>query len=140
MPRTRAIAVRDVLLRDYDTIDCPSLEPFIEKANVMTDRVAACAIAKNNPYTTAELELIERYLTAHAYAMSDRTYSARSTLRASGSFNGKTGMYLEATFYGQQAKELDVNGCLESLGKTHSVGAVWLGKRPSVQLDVEQRE
>lgn len=140
MSRTTSAAVRDVLLRDYDSLDCPGLAPFVEKASVMTDDVATCAARKGQPYSAAKLELVERYLAAHAYAMSDRTYSQRSTLRASGTFNGKTGMYLEATFYGQQAKELDNLGCLESVGKTHAVQAVWLGKRVSAQLDYEERE
>jgi len=137
--RTTAAAVRDVLLRDYDSIDCPRLQPFVDKASIMTDDVLTCSTRKGSPYSTAKLEMIERFLAAHAYAMSDRTYKSRSTLRASGTFNGQTGMYLEATPYGQEAKELDNLGCLEAVGKTKTVGAVWLGRRPSQQTDVDDR-
>lgn len=145
MPRTVPQAVRDVLRNgteggDYDDVNCPSLQPDIDTASIMVDDVYACSVAKGTPYSAAKLEMIERWLAAHAYAMSDRVYKQRSTLRASGTFGGELGKYLEFTPYGQQAKLLDNLGCLESLGKTKTVGGWWLGRRPSQQTDYVDRD
>jgi hypothetical protein len=140
MARTTPAAVEEVLIDDYDSINTPSLEGFIETASAIVDRVVECATRKGTTLSTAEKELIERWLSAHLYGMSDQPYKARSTLRASGQFQGETGMYLEATKYGQMAVVLDPSGCLNNLGKKNKVRAFWIGKRPSEQTDYEDRD
>lgn len=145
MARTTPQAVRDVLRNgteggDYDDVNEPTLDPAIDWAGLVVDEVYACSVRKGKPYSTAKLENLERWLAAHSYCMSDRVYVQRSTLRASGSFGGKLEKYLEFTPYGQQAKLLDNLGCLESLGKVKSVGATWIGRRPSEQTDYEDRD
>lgn len=140
MARTTATAVKDILLKDYDSINQPGLEPFIETASVIVDRVVTCAAGKDITLTTEEQELIERWLSAHFYGMSDQPYTGRSTLRASGQFQGKTEMYFEATKYGQMAVSLDPSGCLDNIGKRQKVRAFWLGKRPSEQVEYRDRD
>ena len=142
MARTTAAAVQAVLApgKDYDTEDEPSLDPFIDTATAIVDRVEDCAVAKDRTLTDAELELIERWLAAHLYAMSDQTYASKSTAGASASFHGQTGMHLEATKYGQTALTVDYSGCLSAISKRQVARLVWLGKPPSEQLPYTDRD
>ena len=145
MARTTETAVKDVLLSDYgpksDGTD-PSLVPFIQSASVMVDRAAAAAAAKGETLTSTELELIERWLSAHFYVMSDQTYANKQTGGAGGTFHGRTGMRLEASKYGQNAMLLDYSGTLESLSTQgrKKVQMIWLGKAPSAQTEYRDRD
>lgn len=139
MSRTTAAAVKETLNRDYDSIDEPSLDTYIDTAAALVSQMVQCATRKGVTIDDELQELIMRWLAAHAYALSDRTYKGRSTLRASGQFDSQTGMHLEATTYGQMAVNLDPSGCLESIGKRTRVRAFWLGRRPSEQTDVVDR-
>lgn len=146
MARTTSSDVIGILLEDYDSENLPSLTPFIESASVIVDRVATCATARNKTLTTTELELIERWLAAHMYAMSDQPYTSRKTENAEGGFQGKTSMYLEATKYGQNAVNIDYSGCLATMGTPNAVvnksvaSAFWMGKAPSSQIDYVDRD
>jgi hypothetical protein len=143
MARTTSAAVQGVLMDDYGKKadgSFPSLDPFISSANVVVTRVATCAVAKSKTLTAAELELIERWLAAHFYAVSDKPYTSKSTQGASASFNGQTAMALDATLYGQQAKVIDYSGCLESISKRQMAALTWLGKAPSDQVDYADRD
>lgn len=140
MSRTTESAVIAILGMDYDCVNQPSLTGYIDTASALVDDVVECATRKDLTISSTKLELLERWVAAHAYAMSDQPYKARSTLRASGQFQGETGMYLEATKYGQMAATLDTTGCLNALGKRMRVSAFWLGKRPSDQVDIDDRD
>lgn len=141
MARTTAAAVQEILGDDYD--GSRNLRPFIDTANVMTTRVNTCASDKGITLTTTELELIERWLAAHAYSISDQPYSENYTGKARGVYQGRTGMYLESSKYGQMAVNVDYSGCLAGLASeegSNRVRAVWLGKPPSEQIDYEDRD
>lgn len=141
MSRTTTTDVKSVLMEDYDTIDNPSLTPFIDTASAFVDQVVVCATRKGITLDDTLLELIERWLAAHCYSMSDQPYSSRSNLRASGSFQGQTGKYFEATKYGQTAVSLDHSGCLAALGEERKVArGRWLGRPPSEQTPYDQRD
>lgn len=106
-----------------------SLTPFIASANMLVTKCCA-----GEDYTTDELEMIERWLSAHFYAIRDPRLSSRTMGAASESFHGSVGMNLEATIYGQQAMLLDYYGGLAALSKKMSeggggknVGISWLG-------------
>lgn len=123
--RTTADAVKAVLAPglDYDTRRNPSLLPFIEAASAIVDEIAAFEV-----YSNARLELIERWYAAYAYKVSDKDFTSRSTLGASGSFAGQTGTGLDANLYGQMVKQLDTAGVLGQVASTGTtVGGVWLG-------------
>lgn len=147
MARTTAAAVKAVLLpgKDYDTENSPDLTPFIDTASAYVDDIVTCA-ADQDPAVTltdARLELIERWLAAHFYVVSDQTYASKSTEGASASFHGQTGMYIESSRYGQTAMSLDKSGCLASIGGSAGrirVGTAWLGKAPSNQTDYVDRD
>lgn len=142
MARTSSILVQGVLRSgpggDYDgTTD---LTPYIDAASLIVSRVATCATNKGIPLTTDELEMIERWLAAHLYAMSDQPYLEKETERARGKFQGVTKMHFEATKYGQTAIDLDASRCLAAINSGKFVRIDWLGKRPSEQIDAVQRD
>jgi hypothetical protein len=116
MARTTPDLVRGVLLRDYDRKASPDLTPFIGTAGVLVDRVRASAERQGLTVTDAELEMIERWLASHFYAVSDRPYASQGLQGATGTYDGKTGMSLDATLYGQHAKVMDPTGYLATLG------------------------
>lgn len=144
MPRTTSPEVEAILRPgsqggDYDDDNEPSLEPYIATASALVDRVATCATNKGITLSATELELIERWLAAHCYCLSDQTYASKSTEGASASFHGQTGMAIESTRYGQMALTLDVSGCLMALSKRQVASAGWLGKSDPDKLTYDQR-
>ena len=139
MPRTTPEAVKDILQTDYDSFRNPSLTGRIEAAAVVVDRVVACAASRGETISTTEQEVLERWLAAHMYCMSDPQYTSRSTGGGSGSFKGQGGLGLDQTSYGQTCKLLDGTGCLTALEKRQSATMVWLGLNPSEQTDYDDR-
>lgn len=140
--RTTTWAVQAILLNDFGetyTGGFPDLDPFILTASVIVDRVRTCAVSKSVTLTAVELELIERWLAAHCYALSDQPYASKSESGGGGAFQGQTGMALDATKYGQQAQVLDYSGCLRAIGRRQTASAAWVGKVPSEQIDVRDR-
>jgi hypothetical protein len=126
-------------MRDYTHGD--ALDPFIEVAGMLVDDVVACAAEDEITLSDAKLELLERWLAAHAYKQSDRGYSEKQTGRARAKYEGKTGMYLTSTRYGQIAISLDTSGCLAAIaeGGGTSAGGFWLGKSEPDQLNYRER-
>jgi hypothetical protein len=138
MARTNSAAVQSLLGPNYDcTTD---LTPFIQTANGMADRVAACAAAKGKALTPQELQSIEGWLAAHFYAQMDQLYKSKSTGGASASFQGETGKGLESTLYGQSALMADYSGCLTVISKRQVARLNWLGKPVSEQIPYDQRD
>lgn len=138
--RTTALAVGGII----EVNDGDDLDPFIETANYLVD--ACCLYASDGTtslgYTDTQLELIERWLSAHFYAI----YEPRSFLDQVGDLRqqieSKVNLRLEVTRYGQQAMLLDFKGGLAAL--SNGLGEVekkfpdvtgrkptitWLGKR-----------
>jgi hypothetical protein len=134
--RTTEEQVREII----DTDVSLSIAPFIDQASALTDKVSAAD-------TTGELGtdlllMIEKNLAAHFYAFRDPQYTSKSTGGASGSFQGQTGLGLNATYWGQTAMLLDVTGYLTELNMATRPKAslTWLGKPPSEQTDYEDRD
>ena len=126
MSRTTPEAVQQILAPlNYDgTTD---LQPFVDTATVFVDLVITCAANKGITLTTAQLERIEAYLSAHFYGHSDQFYQSRSTQGASGSFQGRTDLGLQGSQYGQTAVRLDTSGCLNGIDKGGRASLKWLG-------------
>ena len=136
MARTTSAAVILVLGGDYDTVSLPSVTPYIDSATAIVDRVNAAATVKGYILSTVELELIERWLSAHLYTKSDPTYQSRSTAGASGSFvRGPK----EPEPYKDAAIAMDPSGCLNSQLNALRAGGFWLGKPPSAQIPYKDR-
>lgn len=136
MARTTPLAVENLLLKDYDSRNWPSLSPFIDSATVIVDRVVTCATAKGITLTTAEKELIERWLAAFFYTRSDPIYQSKSTDGSSASFVADP---VDPERYRAGALAVDYSGCLAGILKGNRASAVWLGKRPSEQTSYVDR-
>jgi hydrogenase maturation factor HypF (carbamoyltransferase family) len=65
--------------------------------------------------TEVQMTLIERYLAAHFCAMIDRQAQSEKIDVISITYQGKTGLGLDFTAYGQQVKMLDTTGKLASM-------------------------
>lgn len=126
--RTNSDAVIGILQADYDFVKSTPLTPYIETASSIIDWMLWCARQKRIPIGALNPELSERWLAAHMYVMMDQTYQMRSTLRASGQFQGQTGMMLMASKYGQMAIATDISGCLNNVDKQSRVRAFWGGR------------
>ena len=139
--RTTQAAVIVLLSENYD--GSANLSAFIDTASAVVDRVAA--LDADGILSDANLELIERWLSAHYYAQSDPLYQSRSNGGASGSFQGQTAMVFSNTNYGQQAMALDFTMALSKMnqealeGGRRKAGFAWLGKNKSSQIDYENR-
>ncbi len=141
--RTNSDAVIALLQDDYGPLadgTLPDLTPRIESASVTVSRVKTGALsAKGISMSFEELEIIERWLAAHLYAVTDKPYQSKTTGGASASFNGQTGMGFESTLYGQTAMNLDYSGVLTNINKRQFARSAWLGKPRSEQLSWEDR-
>lgn len=139
MARTTAVAVKAIIEVDEDISD--DLAPFIETANELVTELCAPVAT----YTSTRLELIERWLAAHFYAIRDPRAASENASGVGASYQHQVGLNLNVTTYGQQAMILDTAGALAVLnksttdGKRRAVGALWLGTEtpsdPIVELD-----
>lgn len=102
-----------------------NLDGFIDTATKMVDKLSTCA---GTDLDDQQLELIERWLSAHYYTITNPQARSKSIGSASKSWNVAPvmGKGLEATPYGQQALALDTSGCLDSL-TGEKMGVTWLG-------------
>lgn len=117
-----------------------SLISPIRTAGVLMARIIACAARKGITLDEATTQEIETALAAHVYQLMDPGYTARSTLSASGSFEGQTKMRLEGTKFGQLALTLDPSGCVELINNpSKQAGVTWLGKPARDAKTYEER-
>jgi hypothetical protein len=105
------------------------LTPFIEVANQLVTDVCG-----EFDYTSEKLELIERWLSAHFYAIRDPRIAREQAGPVSAQYQYKVDLNLAQTTYGQQAMLLDTEGGLAALNaqvtqglRKFTVGASWLG-------------
>lgn len=128
MPRTNAAAVETLLGPNWDGIT--DVEQGIDSASPIVDRVVAQAIADcRGALSTAEQEILERWLAAHFYCAVDPLYQSKNTDSASGQYEGTSAMGLQHTRYGQQAMRLDWTQCLRNLDEQQYTQAFWLGRK-----------
>ena len=138
--RTTIGAVKGIMEPGRDYNGHTDLMPFIATANAVVNRVVNLAVtARNMAIQSTDAELIERWLAAHFYCQSDKTYQSKSTQGASGSFTGQTAMGLKSTLYGQTAKVMDPSGVLEAIDERKFAGGHWLGKVSSEWIPYDQR-
>jgi hypothetical protein len=124
MSRTTAAAVQAII----QTKSSISLTPFIEAANAL---VTECCTSTD--YTVADLEKIERWLSAHLYTNRDPRRSQDKVDVIGATYQGQTGLGFDSSFYGQTAMRLDYKGGLAALnerikkGRGRTVSMTWLG-------------
>ncbi len=104
-PEVEAILIDD----NPDDVD---VTPFIQAANVTID-----AHLLDRGLSTAQLKEIERWLAAHFFSIRERLPSSESIGGdTSITYEGKHGLGLDHTSYGQQVKMLDTSGVLSEIG------------------------
>ena len=110
MPRTTRPEVQDI----FDTpLDKQALESWIEIATEFVDDIAAA----DSSVSDTRLEKIEKLVAAHLAATQDPRVEKESRDSASASYEGETGMRINASTYGQQAAMLDPTGTLANAGR-----------------------
>lgn len=109
MTRTNPSDVSEI----YDTeLSNSALQSWIDIATEIVDDIAA-----EGSVSSARLEKIEKLLSAHFASAQDQRIQSGGKESGSVEFQGETGMGLDGTKYGQQAKTLDPTGTLASMNK-----------------------
>lgn len=107
--RTTSTAVELII---NTTLSDAQINAFITTASLIIDTNLA-----DKGLSATLLTEIETWLAAHLLSMRDQRVSGKSIGDVSFSYQGQTGLGLDATIYGQQVKLLDSSGTLASLGK-----------------------
>jgi hypothetical protein len=108
-----------------------SLTPFIEAANALVTEVCT-----DDDYDATRLELIERWLSAHFYAVRDPRVLREAAGSVRAEYKSKVGLGFDVTHYGQMAMRLATAGELSALneqakqGGQLTAGVSWLGTPP----------
>lgn len=123
MARTTSAAVALIIEVDSSI----SLSPFIEAATALVTKHCEDA---NDDYTAAELELIERWLSAHLYTVRDMRAFHEKADEITEVKQSSVGKGLDSSHYGQTAMLLDWYGGLSALNQ-----AIKAGKRTSVSVE-----
>lgn len=131
MPRTTPKDVEEILGQNYDTINCPSLYPYIKAANVVISRVIDCAEEQDITITDTEAREMERWLAAYYYTVNDPIYKSKQTGNSSATYFDRS--YLDV------ATSMDPTSCLKTQISGTNAGFTWLGKVPTDQIDVDDR-
>jgi len=134
--RVREDEVRAIIDNDPNI----SMVPFIEMANALTDHVSSQD--SNSILNDTLLIQIEKNLAAHFYAHRDLQFASHTIEKTSADFQGKTGMGLDSTLWGQNAKRFDLTGTLARLDTEPRPKAsfLWLGLPPSQQTPYTLRD
>lgn len=112
MARTTSSDVQNIMDTDVSTT---KIDAIIEDANALVTDI----LGDDTTLSTAQLTTIEKWLTAHFIAIGlDQQAQAEGTGDAKITYQGKTGMGLDATYYGQQVKVFDTTGKMaQHIGK-----------------------
>ena len=93
-----------------------ALTSFIEVSNDLVTRVCADSdYMTANGYDATTLELIERWLAAHFYAVRDPRTTQEKAGPVAATYESKVDLNLAITRYGQQAMLIDTGGALAAL-------------------------
>lgn len=116
MPRTTAALVQGIIDIDPDV----NLAPFILAANQIVTGVCS-----SSGYTDSgegsQMELIERWLSAHFYTVFDREETSVRLGATSSLYQGKTEEGFRSSFYGQMAMRVDYLGNLAKLDNSTQI-------------------
>lgn len=106
MARVTDAEVKEVFDTTIDTT------PFIATANlIVTEELGESDLSE------ARLTQIELFLSAHLASLMDPRLASEKIGDGSNTYEGKTGMGLDSSRYGQQVKLLDTTGAMANLEK-----------------------
>ena len=114
-----------------------AITAFIDAASVtVTDLLGENSAASD--LSNAQLKEVERWLTAHLIASTrERQVAKENAGQAGVTYDGRTGLGLDSTLYGQQVKLLDTTGTLANLEKTVGLKAISMYAVPNFDEDDE---
>ncbi len=127
-PRTTALLVGGII----DITPGVDITPFMDTANSIVNQ---WCLDSRFGYSNDQLELIERWLSAHFYAVYDPRSQSERAGDVGVTYQGKTGMILESTSFGQQAMMVDYMGALAAFqrrlrdGVPPKPGITYLGSK-----------
>lgn len=128
MPRTTPARVGTLVA--LDETSWPDLDTHIQSANVLVTKVCVSAA---DPLDDAHLALVETWLAAHFYAVTDPQSTYEQAGSVSIKYEGTVDLNLNLTRFGQQAMLLDTTGGLAFWNKRMLTGMTgkarfqWLG-------------
>lgn len=91
------------------------IQRFLDTANLI---IFYNLVETESNLEEEELDEIELYLAAHLCALKEPRASQEKFDILSVSYQGKTGLYLDSTHYGQTVQMLDRSGRLNKIGET----------------------
>ena len=109
------------------------LDPFIETASLLVTKHCVTLGGLSEDSDAEELELVERWLSAHFYSIFSPRAKSESAGPVSQSIESKVDLGFDVTRHGQQAMRLDSTGQLAKLnedskrGGKSTVGMTWVG-------------
>ena len=109
MARTTYTAVGKIIEIDSSFSET-DFDPFIEAANALVTEVCS-----TDDYDTTRLELIERWLSAHFYAIRVPRETDEKAGSVSAKYQSKVDLGFDVTHYGQMALRLDTAGGLAAI-------------------------
>ena len=133
MARTTQTLVEGII----DNFEEFEMAPFIESANVLVTRV--CSLKETTGgslyYTDEDLELIERWLSAHFFAIRFPRSVSEQAGPVMERTQSKVDIGFDVTHYGQMALRLDTAGGLAALNEDAKKGKgrielYWAGTEP----------
>lgn len=133
-PRTTSDNVASIIEVDTEI----GLDPFMDVANEL---VTEYCTGKGQGYSTQRLENIERWLSAHFYAIRDQRPAMEAVGPVRVGYQKVIGTAFDATQFGQQAMLLDTKGGLAALNNKQklmrdlTIGITYLGKPSQDQLN-----
>lgn len=135
--RTTFALVGKIIEIDPAQVEADFIAAFITPASNLVDRICATVLVVETGlpyYSNATLELIERWLSAHFYAILDPRNEREHVSRISVKIESKVDLGLNVTRYGQMAMTLDDKGGLAAINSQLKKGRVtirggvkWLG-------------
>jgi len=130
--RTTPALVKATIETDPNITDS-DIQGFIDVANELVTEKCTGSEGPATSYTTVRLELIERWLACHFYAVRDPRPTSESAGPVGQSFQSAVSLGFDTSHYGQTAMRLDTNGSLARLnnqikkGTTKKAEVTWLG-------------
>lgn len=123
--RVTAAEVKEIISTDLDN---DTVDVFIGAANLTVTEI----IGDDTSLSDDQKKEVERWLSAHLIACTRQQQPQRQAVDAANIvYQGKTGMGLDATFYGQQVKILDTSGKMAAKLSKKAVSVHAVTTKPS---------
>lgn len=103
--------ITDTEVKNIINSEITDISEFISTADLIVSEQL-----EGKGLTEDRLKLIELYLAAHYLTLREKQTRYEQYGAAANAYQGKTGMFLLSSFYGQTAVELDTTGTLREFG------------------------